>query len=63
MSAIGSIEDHGEYRDWKITYDAWLPVTGRWRAEWRAVGMCNSTEEGLKRMIDWKVKEALERRK
>jgi len=40
------------YRGWRITFDRYRPATGTWRAERHGVGMCNSTLESLKRMVD-----------
>lgn len=51
------------YRGYKITHDPRLPVTGTWRAERFGVGMCNNSEESIKRMVDAKVAEAAQQRK
>lgn len=45
------------YRGWRITYDPLRPVTGTWRAARYGVGMCNNSEESIRRMVDTKVEE------
>lgn len=51
------------YKGYTIYEHHGAPVTGRWRAEHFGVGMCNSTREGLMRMIDQRVREAIEERR
>jgi hypothetical protein len=53
----GSYQLPPVYRGWTYGYDAGAPVTGRWRATRHGVGVCASTEEALKRLIDFKVAE------
>ena len=45
------------YRGWRITYDPLRQVTGTWRADRYGVGMCNNSEEFIRRMVDTKVEE------
>lgn len=46
------------YKGWKIYY---CPVGSQhWRAKQYGVGMCANSVEGLKRMIDIRVREARE---
>lgn len=45
------------YRGWRISYNGSRPATGTWRAERFGVGMCNNSEESIKRMVDTKVDE------
>jgi hypothetical protein len=40
------------HRGWTYGMVSNAPITGRWHASRHGVGMCNSTEEGLRRMID-----------
>jgi hypothetical protein len=45
------------YKGWAVTYIAHRPVTGTWRAERFGVGMCASTSDAIKRMIDARARE------
>lgn len=52
-----------EYKGYRITHDPARPVTGTWRADRYGVGMCNNSEESIRRMVDTKVFEATNRNK
>ena len=51
MKTLNNIDRH-RYKGWTITYSDRAPVTGRWMAAKYGIRMCNTTEDGLKRMID-----------
>ena len=51
-----------QYRGWNYDFSQNRPVTGAWRATRHGVGICNNSEESLRRMIDTKVTEEQQRK-
>lgn len=49
--AVGEQQPY-DYRGWTISYDLTRPVSGRWRAERRGVGMNYFSEDGIKLLVD-----------
>jgi hypothetical protein len=50
-----------EYRGWRIYEVLRNPVTGRWVGTQNGVEICGNTEDMIKRMVDHKVVEEMER--
>ena len=46
-----------KYREWTITYSDARPVTGRWRAERFGVGVSSKSEEGVKKLVDYRIEQ------
>lgn len=51
------------YRGWRCWEDMSRPVTGRWRAERRGVGLCGGTQAAVCRMIDRRCDEEAQARR
>lgn len=50
---------NGEYyKGYSLDFDPSRPMSGQWRAVRHGVGLNNNSLEGLKRMIDFKVKDS-----
>jgi hypothetical protein len=63
MKRLGVTPGEFHYRGWDYGYYPDRPVTGRWAAVRFGVMIGTTTEEGLRRMIDYRVTDEEERKR